>query len=311
MAGPSGARTPDRKRRVRYNRPVMAAAVLIVNYHAYDDLRRCLESLVPHLATDDQIVVVDYECDGAALARAIDVSVRVVTVERRDNLGFAAGVNLAARQTRAPFLMLLNPDTIVEGPVIRTLEAWLASHPDAAVAGPRVLNADGTVQPSARQFPGVTTLLGGRTTWLTRRFPGNWLSKRNLLARDATAPVDVDWVSGACLMTRRDVFDALGGFDEAFFLYWEDADYCRRVTEAGFRNVYVPTAPVRHVAGASAAHNRTNAIRAFHASAFRLYWKHASIAGRLGAPVARVGLWLRGEWMARRAVRRQQRDDRT
>ena len=281
----------------------MAAAVLIVNYHAYGDLRRCLESLVPHLATDDQIVVVDYECDRTALARAIDVSVRVVTVERDDNLGFAAGVNLAARQTRAPFLMLLNPDTVVEGPVIRTLEAWLAAHPDAGVAGPRVLNADGTVQPSARQFPGVTTLLGGRTTWLTRRFPRNWFSKRNLLAQDAKAPVDVDWVSGACLMTRRDLFDTLGGFDEAFFLYWEDADYCRRVTAAGFRNVYVPTAPVRHAGGASAEHNRTNAIRAFHASAFRLYWKHASIAGRLGAPVARVGLWLRGSgWRSGRCV---------
>jgi GT2 family glycosyltransferase len=286
----------------------MATAVLIVNYHAYDDLRRCLESLIPHLATDDQVAVVDYECDRTALARAIDVPLRVVTVERRDNLGFAAGINLAARQTRAPFLMLLNPDTILEGPVIRTMEDWLASHPDAGVAGPRVVNADGTVQPSARKFPGVTTLFGGRTTWLTRRFPKNWLSQRNLLAQDAKAPVDVDWVSGSCLMTRRDVFDAVGGFDEGFFLYWEDADYCRRVNEAGFRNVYVPTAPVRHEGGASAGHNRTNAIRAFHASAFRLYWKHASIAGRLGAPVARVGLWLRGEWLARRASRRQQRN---
>jgi GT2 family glycosyltransferase len=286
----------------------MATAVLIVNYRAYGDLRRCLESLVPHVAADDEIVVVDYECDGTRLARAIDVPVRVVTVPRPDNLGFAAGVNLAARQTRAAFLMLLNPDTIVEGPVIRTLETWLASHPDAGVAGPRVLNADGTVQPSARRFPGITTLFGGRTTWLTRRFPKNWLSRRNLLTEDAQAPVDVDWVSGACLMTRRDVFDSVGGFDEAFFLYWEDADYCRRVARAGFRSVYVPTAPVRHVVGASADHNHANAIRAFHASAFRLYWKHASIAGRLGAPVARVGLWLRGEWLARRAVRRPQRD---
>jgi GT2 family glycosyltransferase len=283
----------------------MATAVLIVNYHAYDDLRRCLESLGPHLATDDEIVVVDYECVRTALERAVDVPARVTTVPRDDNLGFAAGINLAAQLARAPFLLLLNPDTIVEGPTVRMLEAWLSSHPDAGVAGPRVLNADGTVQPSARRFPGVTTLLGGRTTWLTRRFPGNWLSARNLLAQDAEEPVDVDWVSGSCLMTRRDVFDSVGGFDEAFFLYWEDADYCRRVAQAGFRSVYVPAAPVRHVGGKSAEHNPANAIRAFHASAFRLYWKHASAAGRLAAPIARAGLWLRGEWLARRARPRQ------
>jgi GT2 family glycosyltransferase len=286
----------------------VATAVLIVNYRAYDALHRCLRSLSPHVNADDEVIVVDYVSDARQLARAVAGSVPVVTLPRADNRGFAAGINLAAARSRAPFLMLLNPDTTVEGPVIRTLEAWLASHPDAGVAGPRVLNADGTAQPSARRFPGITTVLGGRTTWLTRRFPKNWLSKRNLLAQDAKAPVDVDWVSGACLMTRRDVFDAVGGFDEAFFLYWEDADYCRRVAEAGFRNVYVPTTPVRHVGGASAEHNRANAIRAFHASAFRLYWKHASIAGRLAAPAARVGLWLRGEWLARRAMRLQPRD---
>jgi hypothetical protein len=285
----------------------VATAVLIVNYRTYDDLNRCLASLAPHLAAGDEVIVVDYESDPRQLARVVEGRAPVVTLPRADNRGFAAGVNLAVAQSTAPFLMLLNPDTMVEGPVIRILESWLAAHPDAGVAGARVLNADGTVQPTARRFPDASTVFGGRTTWLSRRFPKNWLSKRNLVAAHAT-PVDVDWLSGACLMTRRDVFDEVGGFDESFFMYWEDADYCRRVAEAGFRRVYVPTPPVRHVGGASAQHDPANAIRAFHASAFRLYWKHASIAGRLAAPAARVGLWLRGEWLARRSVRRQPRD---
>jgi N-acetylglucosaminyl-diphospho-decaprenol L-rhamnosyltransferase len=106
-------------------------------------------------------------------------------------------------------------------------------------------------------------------------------------------------------MTRRDIFDAIGGFDESFFLYWEDADYCRRVAAAGFRRVYVQTDPVRHVAGAAAHRDPAPAIRAFHASAFRLYWKQASVVGRLAAPAVRAGLWLRGEWLARQAVRRR------
>jgi GT2 family glycosyltransferase len=282
----------------------MATAVLIVNYHAYDALHRCLTSLGPHLGVNDEVIVVDYESDEQALAHAINGSVPVATLPRSDNLGFAAGVNLAAAHSRAPFLLLLNPDTIIGGPVVRVLEDWLTSHPQVGVAGARILNMDGSIQPTARRFPGATTLLGGRSTWLTARYPNNWLSRHNLLGRDAASPIEVDWLSGVCLMTRRDVFEAIGGFDESFFMYWEDADYCRRVAAAGFRRAYIPAAAVQHVGGVSARQNRAVTIRSFHRSAFRLYWKQASLLGRLAAPLAFAGLWVRGEWLARRAQRR-------
>lgn len=282
----------------------MSTAVLIVNYRAYDDLSRCLASLVPHLQPVDEVVVVDYESDPQALAAAVGGR-RAVTLPRPDNLGFAAGVNLAAAHTRAPFLFLLNPDTLVETPVVRVLEDWLTRHPDVGVAGARVLNADGTVQPSARRFPDVTTLFGGRSTWLTSRFPSNWFSRRNLVGLDSLSPVDVDWVSGACFMTRRDVFERMGGFDEAFFLYWEDADYCRRIAAAGFRRMYVPTASVRHIGGRSAEYALARATRAFHRSAFRMYWKHASFIGRLAAPAIGAGLWIRSELRVRQGLRRR------
>ena len=148
----------------------MSTAVLIVNYRAYDDLARCLASLCPTLDTRDEVLVVDYESNSVALSAAVGAW-PVQTVPRADNRGFAAGVNLAAARSRSPFLLLLNPDTLVETPVVRGLEAWLTDHPDVAVAGARVFNADGTIQPSARRFPDVTTLLGGRSTWLTSRFP--------------------------------------------------------------------------------------------------------------------------------------------
>ena len=282
----------------------MSTAVLIVNYRAYDDLSRCLASLVPHLQTGDEVVVVDYESEPKALDAAVGGQ-RILTLPRSDNLGFAAGVNLAAAHTRAPFLLLLNPDTIVETPLVRVLEESLIGHADVAVAGARVLNADGTVQPSARRFPDVTTLLGGRSTWLTSRFPGNWFSRRNLVGLDSLSPVDVDWLSGACFMTRRDVFERLGGFDEAFFLYWEDADYCRRVAGAGLRRLYVPTVSVRHVGGRSAEYALARAIRAFHRSAFRMYWKHASLVGRLVAPAIGAGLWIRSALRIRQELKRR------
>jgi len=282
----------------------MSTAVLIVNYRAYDDLARCLTSLLPRLDAADEVVVVDYESDAQKLAAAV-AGHRVKTLPRPDNLGFAAGVNLGAAHTHAPNLLLLNPDTLTETPVVAVLEEWLARHPDVGVVGARVFNADGTIQPSARRFPDATTLFGGRSTWLTSRFPSNWFSRRNLVGLESNVPVDVDWVSGACFMTRRDVFERMGGFDQGFFLYWEDADYCRRVANAGLRRMYVPTASVRHVGGRSAEFALAMAIRAFHRSAFRMYWKHASLPGRIAAPAIYAGLWLRSEIKVRREVSRR------
>jgi GT2 family glycosyltransferase len=277
----------------------MSTAVLIVNYRTYGDLHRCLGSFVPFLEPTDEIVVVDHESDRRALGEAVDVGVPITTLPMSDNLGFAAGVNLAAARSRAPFLLLVNPDTVAEGPVVRVLEHCLASQHDVAVAGARVHNVDGTVQATARRFPDVTTWVGGRSTWLSQRFPTNWLSRRNLIGRDATSPLDVDWLSGTCLMTRRDVFELVHGFDESFFLYWEDADYCSRVAAAGFRRVYVPAVSVRHVGGRSAEHDPVRAIRAFHQSAYRLYWKRAGPIGRTLAPLVQASLWLRGTLQAK------------
>ena len=151
------------------------------------------------------------------------------------NDGFAAGVNNGARATSSQFLLLLNPDCVLEPDACCQLADWLESHPDVAVAGPRIRNADGTVQPSARRFPDLTTAIAGRSSWLTRVLPGNPLSRHNLPARDPAdaTPVEVDWVSGACMCVRREAFDAIGGLDEGFFLYWEDADFCRRLKHAG------------------------------------------------------------------------------
>lgn len=280
----------------------MSTAVLIVNYKSYDELGRCLRSLAPFRGPGDEVIVVDYESNPAALAAAVGGQTGVDAIARPDNLGFASGVNIAAKRARATYLMLLNPDTTLEGPVIRALEDWMKANPDVGAAGPRVLNEDGSTQATARRFPDVTTALGGRSTWLTKQFPSNWLSRRNLDAKDAQSPIDVDWVSGVCLMTPRDLFTQLGGLDEGFFMYWEDADYCYRVRDAGLRRCYVPSAAVRHPGGRSAAYNSARANRAFHQSAFRLYRKHASGFGRLAAPLVGAGLWLRGHtvWLVNR-----------
>ena len=288
----------------------VSVAVLLVNLRAYDDLERCLQALNPHLEPADEVVIVDYESDDLQLQRVMAQCPRASAVVRADNRGFAAGVNLAATLSRARFLLLLNPDTELLGPVPRILREWLTVHPETGVVGPRLLNADGSLQPSARSFPGLSTVFAGRSTWLTRTFPHNWLSRRNMPGGSTRQPVDVDWVSGACLMTPREVFDRLHGLDESFFLYWEDADYCRRATAAGQRVTYVPIVTARHTGGACARHALARAIGEFHRSASYLYWKHRLPPGRLFSPLVRAGLYLRGRMCLHRALRNRMAADR-
>ena len=281
----------------------MPVAVLLVNYQVYDDLDCALTALASRVRPGDEVVVVDQASERERLAtiEARHPSVTFVPTER--NGGFAAGVNAAAAASSAPYILLLNPDAIIDSPAIAELERWLEQDPETGVVGPRVLNEDGSVQASARRFPGLSTAFGGRSSWLTSQFPGNWLSRRNLPARHAVGPVEVDWVAGSCLMTRRALFEQLGGLDESFFLYWEDADYCRRAAALGWRTVYLPTVSVRHAGGRSAARDPVPAIQAFHDSAFRFHVKHAGPIGRLLAPLTRLALTLRARLLVEQASR--------
>jgi GT2 family glycosyltransferase len=268
-------------------------SVVIVNYQSYEELTRCLETLGA-TGAPPPIVVVDHGSDRAS-ADAVSARFPHVTLLRLSgNDGFAAGVNRGVRETRTPLLLLLNPDCVIEPAACQRLVEWMSAHPDVGAAGPRVHNPDGSVQATARRFPDITTAIAGRSSWLTRVLPDNPLSRHNLPARNGgSAPVAVDWVSGACLLTRREAFDAIGGMDASFFLYWEDADFCRRLEHAGWRVIYVPAIAAMHVGGRSSRHSAAAAQAAFHRSAFRLYWKHASPPARLLAPLVFGALRVR------------------
>ena len=269
-------------------------AVVIVNYQAYDELRNCLSSLDP-VCPQSTIVVVDHSSDPRSADALVNDFPHVEVVRKTTNDGFAAGVNHGARVTTSTFLLFINPDCTIEPQDCCQLADFLEAHPDVGAVGPRITNADGTIQPSARRFPNFTTAIAGRSSWLTRVLPGNPLSRRNLPLRDLsrTAPVDVDWLSGACMLVRREAFDAIGGMDEGFFLYWEDADFCRRLEKANWRTVYLPSAHAMHVGGRSSRHAAIAAQEAFHKSAFRLYRKHTGTLGHLLAPFVFLALQAR------------------
>jgi GT2 family glycosyltransferase len=288
---------------------VPAVTLVIVNYNTGSQTARCLDSAAADLAgTTWEAIVVDNASRPGAAPR-LNGRPHVRTILNPRNVGFGTAVNQAARASGAPLLWLVNPDCVVTPGTFEAVRAALEADPGTAIAAPQLLNADGSVQASARGDPSVMTGLFGRHTLLTRFFPRSAVARRNLPARDIVASGDesaeVDWVMGAAMLVRRTAFDAVGGFDERYFMYWEDADLCRRLRDRGWRIRYVPGAAVGHEGGTAAETDRAMATRAFHRSAYLYYITH--VQPRPWHPArmfARIALALRAEWRVRAVSRR-------
>lgn len=281
-------------------------SALIVNYHTYDELVACIAALeIQSPEAPLEVLVVDHETRPDRVEQVRRLCPRATIIPIAGNHGFASGVNRAAAQARGEYLLLVNPDTICDPASVATLKEWLQTHPEFAVAGPRILNEDRSLQPSARRFPDATTAVAGRTAFLTRVLPANSLTRRNLSSSFGDEPRAVDWVTGACALVRADAFHEVGGMDEKFFLYWEDADLCRRLLDRKWRTAYVPSASVVHVGGRASRYARLRALLAFHCSAYRYYRKHGGAATTLAAPLVWSGLWIRAGLKASTLLRRR------
>jgi GT2 family glycosyltransferase len=286
-------------------------SALIVNYRSYDELEASLSSLTRGLdLSRDEIIVVDHDSDPVRCGEIAERFPHARLLATATNPGFGAGVNVAAAQSTGRVLLVLNPDAEATPGLGSALATWFDTEPSVGIVGPLVRTADGVVDASARRFPGWSTVFGGRSTWLTRVWPGNPISRRNLLTGpDVTEPRDVDWISGACMAIRREVFDLLHGFDEQFFMYWEDADLCKRAHEAGWRVVYEPRVSVRHLGARSSRKRAVASTIAFHRSVLRYYLKHGGPGRVIGAPVVYLALQARLAFTVARATLASTRQD--
>jgi len=277
---------------------------IVVNFNAGDDLREALASIARELAGRawDGFVVDNASQDGSA-AIAQEFAPAVTLVSNTANIGFGRAVNQALAQARAPFVLIMNPDCRLEPGAMPALEGEMSRQPQCAIAGPRILDPDGSVQGSARGDPDMFTGFFGRSTALRRLLPWLPAARRNVL--DVTVPAGapslaVDWVSGACVLARREALLAEHGFDERYFLYWEDADLCRRLRTRGYEVRYVPGATAVHRVGLSSRTARAPSVRAFHDSAYLYYATHVA-PGALNPKrlMARALLSLRCWWLLR------------
>jgi GT2 family glycosyltransferase len=194
----------------------------------------------------------------------------------------------------------MNPDCELQAGATARLQAQLEAHDACAIVAPRVLNPDGSLQGNARGDPDMLTGLFGRSSRLRALLPLLPAARRNVLTDEAIAhgasSVVVDWLSGACMLMRRSAFEAVGGFDAGYFMYWEDADLCRRLRERGYHVRYVPGASAVHRVGHSSRTARAASIRAFHDSAYRYYATHVA-KGALKRGLARLLLRARCAWL--------------
>jgi N-acetylglucosaminyl-diphospho-decaprenol L-rhamnosyltransferase len=278
--------------------------LVIVNYNAGPELRTALQSVAEEMTGRawEAVVVDNASSDGSAeIVDAFAPHARVI--RNTTNVGFGRGINQGAAASPAPLVLVMNPDCRLEPGAIAVMRAELQAHPSCALVGPRVLDPDGAVQGSARGDPNILTGLFGRTGLLRSLFPSAPVAKRNVVTGTiGQASLAVDWVSGACMLIRRPAFDDVGGFDPRYFLYWEDADLCRRLRAHGHQVRYVPSATAVHQVGHSSRTARAASIRAFHTSAYLYYATHVA-PGTLNPrrPIARLLLAARCWWRLRTA----------
>lgn len=258
-------------------------SIIIVSFNARADLVNCLLSLRknPPAATHEILVVDNASTDGSVEAALKIPGVRVVTLER--NRGFAAANNAGIREGRGDLLLLLNSDTLVPPGALDSLMARLEATPEAAIAGPRLVDGDGHPELSFGR------MISPLNEWRQKRRTPAWIAAAT--GREQF----VDWVSGACLLVHRADAERAGLLDERFFLYTEDVDFCHAVRKLGRKVLFTPVSTITHLRGRSRASQPEASRRAYRQSHLAFYQKHYPWY----VPLLRLYLLLKGEGRGR------------
>jgi N-acetylglucosaminyl-diphospho-decaprenol L-rhamnosyltransferase len=278
-------------------------AIITVSYNSSAQLSDFLSSAVKSVASPSQITVVDNNSVDIAVTEKLTAKMSVNLLKLDKNVGYGAAANTAVLTLPSELTTLLvcNPDSELNAKAVTAL-VNAVSDKAVGVAGPRIYNEDGSVYPSARSIPSIRNGVGHAlfaNIWLTNPWTKSYLSEAHL--QNSTVPTG--WVSGACLAIRRDLFSQVGGFDDNYFMYFEDVDLGYRTGKLGYTNLYVPEVSITHIGGESTKAIKKTMLRIHHESA--MHFIQVKYQGILWAPVRgiiRVGLALRFWLQARKAT---------
>ncbi len=241
-----------------------------------------------------EVVVVDNASRDWSAVSAKEDFPQIELIQTGENRGFAAGVNVGIRATTAPYVLVLNPDAEIWEGTLAGLVKLADERPRAGAIGPMIRNSDGTVYPSGRTVPPIGTAVGHAFLGTVR--PDNrWSRSYRMADWDRRSERQVDWISGAAFLLRRDALDEVGLLDERFFLYAEEVDLFKRLREAGWAIVFTPELEVVHEQGVSTGRSRR--MHLIHSqSVYRYFEKHHANGWRRGLlPLARAALRVRAE----------------
>jgi hypothetical protein len=253
-------------------------SIIIVNYNVKEFLQNLIHSIEKASSTfTKEIVIIDNASDDGSVDFIKEKFPYVKLTANQKNLGFGKANNIGLKEVHGKYILLINPDTIIAEDTFGKMIQFFENNPDAGLAGCKILNPDGTLQPACRRsFPGPWTSFT-KVSGLSTLFPNNKIFARyNLTYLDENQTYEVDAISGSFMMMRREVYDRVGGFDEQFFMYGEDLDFCYRVQKAGFKVFYVHSTQIIHYKGESTKRSSLDETKVFYSAMHLFVKKHLS-----------------------------------
>ena len=241
-------------------------SIIIISYNTKELLKQCIESIVSNIAKplSYEIIVVDNNSQDGSVKMLKKLKLKIIV--NNDNVGFAKANNQGIKIAKGKYILLLNSDTIVLDNALNLLVDYLEKNPDIAVLGPKLLNTDRTPQSSVGSFPSLPVVAN-------MLFFEHFIPNRFVRWSPKTTRA-VDWVMGAALMSKREIFDKIGGLDENIFMYMEELEWCCRVKKNGYKIHFYPQAKIVHLGQGSSKTGRKNPIINIYKGLIYFYQKH-------------------------------------
>lgn len=277
----------------------MKLSIILVNWNTCELTRQALASVFAETSSFAfEVIVVDNASTDSSVQMIETEFPTVRLIKNADNRGFGKGNNQGLAIAKGEYLMFLNTDVIVHDRAIEKLVDYLDTHPDVMMVGPKLLNSDGSFQHASRRSLPDPLNSAAFLFGLHKLFPkARWATryKRTSDDPDVTGPAEA--LSGAAMLFRREVYETIGGFDETFFMYGEDLDFCKRVLDKNWTIHYVYTAVITHLHGSSSKKRRTKSLLNFYEAMHIYYRKHYAYHPLALRLLIHTGITVRG-WVA-------------